>query len=37
VALTSRAGHDPTEASNEQLYAFFEYFLQAQKPRTAAP
>jgi dienelactone hydrolase len=32
VALTSRAGHDPTEVSNEQLYAFFECFLQANKP-----
>jgi pimeloyl-ACP methyl ester carboxylesterase len=28
VALTSRPGHSPTEESNEQLCAFFEYFLQ---------
>lgn len=27
VALTSRDGHSPTEQSNEQMYAFFEYFL----------
>ncbi|HXP62906.1 MAG TPA: hypothetical protein VN829_20565 [Dongiaceae bacterium] len=27
VALTSRPAHPPTPESNEQLYAFFEYFL----------
>ncbi len=27
VAMTNRAGHSPTEESNEQLYSFFEYFL----------
>lgn len=27
VALTNRAGHDPTPESNEILYRFFEYFL----------
>jgi hypothetical protein len=32
VGLTSRAGHDPTVESNEQLYAFFEHFLQANRP-----
>ncbi len=32
VAMTNRAAHDPTEESNEQIYAFFEYFL---KPASA--
>jgi dienelactone hydrolase len=27
VAMTNRPGHSPTEASNEQLYAFFEWAL----------
>ncbi len=27
VAMTNRAGHDPTPESNEILYRFFEYFL----------
>jgi dienelactone hydrolase len=27
VVLTRRAGHDPTEESNGQMYAFFEQFL----------
>jgi hypothetical protein len=27
VAMTNRDGHTPTESSNAQLYAFFEYFL----------
>ncbi len=27
VAMTNRAGHAPTAESNEQIYAFFEYFL----------
>jgi len=30
VGLTLRKGHDPTEESNEQLYAFFEHFLKAK-------
>jgi hypothetical protein len=25
--MSNRAGHDPTEESNAQLYAFFEHFL----------
>lgn len=28
VAMTNREGHSPTEESNEQMYLFFEYFLQ---------
>jgi pimeloyl-ACP methyl ester carboxylesterase len=31
VAMTNREGHSPTEESNEQLYAFFEYFLKMQR------
>lgn len=31
VAMTSRAGHTPTEESNEQIYLFFEYFLKQPK------
>lgn len=27
VAMTNRPGHAPTQESNEQIYAFFEYFL----------
>jgi hypothetical protein len=27
VAMTNRAGHSPTEESNEQLYLFLEHFL----------
>ena len=27
VAMTNRTGHVPTEESNAQLYAFFQYFL----------
>jgi hypothetical protein len=27
VAMTNRPGHTPTDESNAQLYAFFEYFL----------
>jgi dienelactone hydrolase len=27
VAMTNRKGHSPTPESNEQVYAFFEYFL----------
>lgn len=32
VALSSRPGHAPTEESNAQVYAFFEYFLGSDKP-----
>jgi hypothetical protein len=28
VAMTNRPGHSPTEQSNEQMYLFFEHFLQ---------
>jgi hypothetical protein len=28
VAMTNRPGHSPTRESNEQLYLFFEHFLQ---------
>jgi dienelactone hydrolase len=35
VAMTSRAGHTPTEESNRQLYAFFEHFL-GTRPRGQA-
>jgi len=31
VALTTRAGHDPTPESNEQLALFFEHFLKPAK------
>ena len=31
VAMTNRKGHSPTEESNEQLYAFFEWALKAGK------
>jgi hypothetical protein len=31
VALTSRADHNPTAESNEQLYLFFDYFLKRAK------
>jgi hypothetical protein len=31
VAMTSRKGHSPTPASNEQVYAFFEHFLKARQ------
>ncbi len=27
VALSHRGGHDPTPESNDQIYAFFKYFL----------
>ena len=30
VAMTNRRGHTPTAESNEQIYAFFERFLQAE-------
>jgi hypothetical protein len=30
VGLTSRVGHNPTEESNQELYAFFEHFLGAE-------
>ncbi len=31
VAMTSRDGHNPTEASNEQVYRFFEWCLKDSK------
>ena len=31
VAMTSRDTHDPTPQSNEQIYAFFEHFLQSDQ------
>jgi dipeptidyl aminopeptidase/acylaminoacyl peptidase len=31
VAMTHRPGHTPTPESNEQIYLFFEHFLQAKK------
>lgn len=31
VGMTNRPGHTPTPESNAQLYAFFEYFLNAGK------
>ena len=31
VAMTNRKGHSPTPESNEQLVAFFEYFLKHGK------
>lgn len=37
VALTSRQGHNPTEESNEQLYAFFEFFLAPAPAERALP
>jgi hypothetical protein len=27
VVMTNRPAHSPTEQSNEQIYQFFEYFL----------
>jgi hypothetical protein len=30
VGLTLRKSHDPTEESNEQMYAFFEHFLKGK-------
>jgi hypothetical protein len=35
VAMSNRAGHDPTDESNAQLYAFFEHFLQPTPPEEA--
>jgi len=32
VAMTNRAGHDPTEESNEQICLFFEHFLKNSRP-----
>ena len=38
VAMTMRAGHNPTPESNAQVYAFFEHFLkEARTPQTTAP
>lgn len=31
VGMTNRPGHGPTVESNEQLYAFFEHFLQPEQ------
>jgi hypothetical protein len=31
VAMTHRSTHAPTEASNEQIYAFFDWWLQEKK------
>jgi hypothetical protein len=31
VAMTNRAGHDPTPESNRQIYNFLDYFLKSQK------
>jgi dienelactone hydrolase len=31
VAMTNRKGHSPTEESNDQLYAFFEWALKPEK------
>ncbi len=36
VAITHRQGHTPTPESNEQIYLFFEHFLQAT-PATNPP
>jgi hypothetical protein len=33
VGMTNRAAHSPTEESNGQIYAFFEHFLDSQRPR----
>jgi dienelactone hydrolase len=32
VAMTNRKSHSPTPESNEQVYAFFEYFLKISSP-----
>ena len=32
VAMTNRPKHDPTEESNEQVYAFFEHVLKPARP-----
>jgi hypothetical protein len=32
VAMSNRPKHEPTVESNEQIYRFFEYFLQPPKP-----
>jgi dienelactone hydrolase len=34
VAMTNRKMHDPTEESNEQIYAFFEHFLKPAGKRS---
>jgi len=31
VAMTNRPGHAPTQQSNEQIYAFFEHFLNSKE------
>ena len=35
VAMTNRKGHSPTPESNEQIYAFFEYFLKPNHRQSA--
>ncbi len=37
VAMTNRAGHDPTAESNEQIYQFLEYALKPRQDRSAEP
>ena len=32
VAMTNRKSHSPTPESNDQIYAFFEYFLKISSP-----
>jgi hypothetical protein len=32
VAMTHRAGHDPTEESNQVLFDFFEFALGGESP-----
>jgi hypothetical protein len=32
VGMSNRPNHQPTTASNEQIYRFFEYFLKAAHP-----
>jgi pimeloyl-ACP methyl ester carboxylesterase len=34
VAMTNRAGHDPTAESNEQIYQFLEYVLKPERKET---
>ena len=33
VAMSNRPAHDPTPESNEQIYLFFEHFLQPRAAR----
>lgn len=34
VAMSNRTGHNPTVESNEQIYRFFEYWLQPARPNS---